>query len=267
MNDPPKLSVPAPSRGPSFPLRETPARRLAEHTADYLSDTELLSLLLKGSVSDTRSLEAARHLLAMHGSLTALAELTLEELQSVSGIGPAGASAVQSALALAARLTREKHPEGAPLESPASVASLMRGRFRTAGRETLYALMLNTRHRLIRQEMITTGLVDRSQAHAREVFRTAIRVNSSRIVLVHNHPGGDPTPSAQDIACTKNLVSAGGIIGIGVLDHMIIGRPDALEAVFGEIEEGGFHHPGCDQEKCPACGGRIISCGCPEGGG
>lgn len=222
MNDPPRLfRSPAET---SFPRRETPAFRLAEHTARYLSDTELLSLLFKGSLSDARSLDTARKLLCRHGSLTSISKLTLDELQNVSGIGPASAASIQSALALAVRLNRERHPDGTALESPAAVADYMRDEFRPLSQEHFYSLLLNTKHRLIRAEMITAGLVDRSQVHAREVFRTAIRVNCSRIILTHNHPSGDPTPSAQDINCTKNLVSAGKIVGIQVLDHVIIGR-------------------------------------------
>ena len=106
---------------------------------------------------------------------------------------------------------------------PVSVANIMRPLLQTAEQESFWVLMLDTKHRVREIHEATRGLVDRSQVHAREIFREAIRHNSSRIVLSHNHPSGDPTPSAQDIACTRDLVAAGKIIGIDVLDHVIIG--------------------------------------------
>lgn len=197
--------------------------RLAESSAKYLSDEELLSLLIKGP-SCRDAVQKARKLIRYYGSLTALSQLPMDELQKLEGIGNASASAISSAFALAARLSREQHSDKIPLESPQAVSDFMREEYRGMVQETFYLLLLNTKHRLIRREIITTGLVDRSQIHAREVFRSAISANSSRVIITHNHPSGDPTPSQQDINCTTSLVSAGKIIGIEVLDHVVIGR-------------------------------------------
>ena len=109
------------------------------------------------------------------------------------------------------------------LDSPESVAALMRPVFAGREQEEFHALLLNTRNELLCDEPVTVGLIDRTQVHPREVFRRAVRESCSRVLLVHNHPGGDPTPSAQDIAATRQLVEAGKIIGIEVLDHVVLG--------------------------------------------
>ena len=210
-----------------IPPHETPCCRLAERSAEYLSDTELLSLVLKGTMGTSRSLDTARRLLSVAGSIRDLAGLSLAELQRFPGIGLNLACRIQSALALARRLHRPAAAQGRSMTSPATVAEYMRPVISHLEQEEFHALLLNTRHHLIRDLMITRGLVDRSQIHARALFRPAIRDSCSRIVMVHNHPSSDPTPSARDIACTKNLVNAGRVIGIEVLDHVIIGEPTA----------------------------------------
>jgi len=217
--------------GPLLPLYpgdppepETPASRLAESGAEYLSDAELLSLLLSSRMSSRRSLALARDLLCAHGGLRPLADLTVGELSRFSGIGRATACAIQSALAMARRLNRHVAGVRPRLETPGDVGAYLGPSIRGRHQEEFHALLLDTKHALLRDERITVGLVDRSQVHAREVFRRAIRESCSRIILVHNHPSGDPTPSAQDIACTKNLAAAGKIVGIEVLDHVIIGE-------------------------------------------
>ena len=110
------------------------------------------------------------------------------------------------------------------LEAPGDVAELMRPVFAGRKQEEFHVLLLDTKHRLIADELVTVGLLDRSQIHPREVFRSAIRESCSRVILTHNHPSGDPTPSSQDIESTNTLVAAGKIIGIDVLDHIILGR-------------------------------------------
>jgi DNA repair protein RadC len=113
------------------------------------------------------------------------------------------------------------HPK---MEHPESVADYMKPLLMDKEQEEFWVLMLDTKTRLIEAKIATIGLLDRSQIHAREVFRDAIVANCSRIIVCHNHPSGDPTPSPQDISCTKNLVAAGRIIGIEVIDHVIIGK-------------------------------------------
>ena len=109
------------------------------------------------------------------------------------------------------------------IQGPEDAANVMRPLLHEKPQEEFWVLMLNTKHTVTAMHCVTVGLLDRSQVHAREVFRQAITDNCSRIVLCHNHPSGDPTPSAQDISCTRDLVAAGKIVGIEVLDHVVIG--------------------------------------------
>ncbi len=213
-----------PETVPVMPEHETPCHRLAEHSADYLSDTELLSLLLNSNKGPEASLQIARKLIATHGSLNRLMSLSLTELKRFPGIGTSGACAIQGALGLARRLQRAKPSERPLITTPQEVAGYMRPVIAHLQQEEFHALLLDTKHHLLRDCMITRGLVDRSQVHAREVFRPAIQESCSRIILVHNHPSGDPTPSSQDISCNNNLVAAGRLVGIEVLDHVIIGE-------------------------------------------
>lgn len=207
-----------------LPDHERPRERLARLGADSLSDGELLAIMLRSGRRGRSALELARDLMSeASGSLTALASRTPAELQSVAGVGPAKAAQIHAAFTLAHRLSRCLTAPAPSLESPAQVADLMRESLRGKQQEEFHALMLNTKHRLLRDECITVGLLDRSPVHAREVFRAAVRESCGRIILVHNHPSGDPTPSSQDISSTKNLVEAGKIVGIEILDHVIIG--------------------------------------------
>jgi len=205
-------------------VTETPAYRLAENSADYLSDADLLSLLIIGTCGADRSLEIARELIAKFGTLRRLATLSLTELQQCPGIGRMRACAIYSALALAQRLQRPSGEEPVSFTSPDVVWEYMHGLLAHKDQEELYVLLLNTKNRLLASRQITKGLVDQSCVHAREVFRAAIRENCSKLILCHNHPSGDPSPSNHDITCTKELVAAGKIIGISVMDHVIIGR-------------------------------------------
>lgn len=211
-----------------MPDQERPRERLEAAGAHSLSDTELLAILLRTGRAGRSVIDVARDVLTTFGGdLSRIAMASLTELQQIRGIGRAKAIEIRAAFTLAHRLsTREKH-QRPKLESPAAVADLMREHFRPKKQEEFHALLLDTKHSLLRDECITVGLVDRSQVHAREVFRNAIRESCSRIILTHNHPSGDPTPSAQDISCTKNLVSAGKIVGIQILDHVIIGARTA----------------------------------------
>lgn len=212
-----------PSHVYTIPESETPAARIAEHGASYCSDRELVALLCARSLSVDRAGEAARDILqAVGDDLAALARWTVSELAAAAQVGEATARTVIAAAGLAARISAPKK-SAARLESPAQVADLMRETLRGKEQEEFHALLLNTKHALIRDETITIGLLDRSHVHAREVFRGAIRQNCARIVLVHNHPSGDPTPSHGDIASTNKLIEAGKVIGIEIMDHVVIG--------------------------------------------
>lgn len=228
----PPASVPADSSGsplplPPIPRSEWPAVRLAEHSPAYLSDAELISLLLPRTRPPHQVLETARVLLSTAGSVRGIAKMSIPELVNVDGIGTTAATSLKAALALASRSAAPEKQLRPSMESPSDVAGLMRPLFVHLEQEEFHALLLDTKHRLLRDALVTVGLLDRSPVHAREVFRQAVRESCARIILVHNHPSGDPTPSSQDVDCTRSLVKAGKIVGIEVLDHVIVGRASA----------------------------------------
>ena len=207
-----------------LPEHERPRERLLQQGVEALSDAELLAILLRTGTRDRSAVDLARDVLAAaDGCLARLAAASVTDLARVRGIGQAKAIEIQAAFALARRLRDTLAAERFRIQNPADVGELLREQLRGKPQEEFHVLLLDTRNYVLRDECITVGLVDRSQIHAREVFRTAIRENSSRVVLAHNHPSGDPTPSPQDIECTRSLVSAGKVFGIDVLDHVVLG--------------------------------------------
>jgi DNA repair protein RadC len=205
-----------------MPESEQPVNRVMEGNAEYMTDTELLSVLLRLASPDA-SLEASRSLLGMYGSLVELSRLPPSQIMTVPGIGKAGACTVHAAFALGRRMLHAPCRDQHRLEAPDSVAEHLASGFIGKVQEEFHVLLLDSRNCLIRDETVTIGLADRTQVHAREVFRQAIRENACRVILAHNHPSGDPTPSPQDIDCTRSLVAAGKVIGIEILDHVVVG--------------------------------------------
>lgn len=211
-----------------MPELERPRERLEARGSDALSDAELLAILLRTGRCGRSALDVARDaLVCFGGSLDRLAEASLGELRKIPGIGRAKAIEIHAALSLARRVGSGERLRRSRLVGPAAVCLAMRDQFHGKRQEEFHVLLLDTKNRLIEDQLVTKGLVDRSQVHAREVFRQAIRESCSRVILVHNHPSGDPTPSAPDLEATAKLRSAGEIIGIEVMDHVVIGAPSA----------------------------------------
>ena len=206
------------------PESERPRERLAEHGADKLSPAELVAILLRTGLKGTNVLDVAKTLVGRYGTLTALAQAKLEDLQSIKGIGRDKAVTLVAAFALARRMAEELRTGSPVLDNPEVIADLLREENRLREVETLQVVLLNTRRRLIRIEPISNGTLDTILVHAREVFRRAIASNASAIVLVHNHPSGDPMPSEADIKITRDLIRAGQLLKIEVLDHIILGH-------------------------------------------
>lgn len=186
---------------------------------EHANNTELLSTLT-GKF-------AAQVLMEQYGALTNLAAASFDDLQTVKGIGKGKAAAIKSAFLLAQRLSREACPEAALLDTPERVADLFREQNRALTVETLQAAFLNTRRRLISVQTLSHGILDTLLVHPREVFAPAISKRAAAIVLVHNHPSGDPTPSEADIKVTRDLIRAGQLLKIDLLDHVILGKPTA----------------------------------------
>jgi DNA repair protein RadC len=206
------------------PASERPRERLVAQGADALSQAELIGILLRTGLKGANAVEIGRQVVQKYGSLQSLAQASLEDLQTVKGIGRDKAVTLVAAFTLARNMARELRVESPVLDTPEAVANLMREDNRLRRVETFQVLLLNTRRRLIRAAEISDGTLDTLLVHPREVFEKAITAGAAAIVLVHNHPSGDPTPSEADIKVTRDLIRAGQLLKIEVLDHVIIGR-------------------------------------------
>jgi DNA repair protein RadC len=207
-----------------IPEHERPRERLAEKGPAALRDAELVAILLRTGLQGRSAIEVAQDLLKQFGNFHRLAGASLKELQSIKGVGRDKAITLQAAFALARRMVGELRRESPELDKPERIADLLREDIRLYQVESFHIVLLNTRRRLISVESISQGTLDTLLVHPREVFKPAIAANASAIVLVHNHPSGDPSPSEADIKVTRDLIRAGQLLKIEVLDHVILGH-------------------------------------------
>ena len=204
--------------------QDRPRERLVLEGADALSNAELIAILLRTGLKGYSAIHIAQQLLARFGTLNGLARAPLEELRQVKGVGRDKAVTLKAAFTLARKMAAEMQSESPLLDTPERIADLLREESRPQDVEQFRVVLLNTRRRLIGLESISQGTLDTLLVHPREVFKRAIAANASAVVLVHNHPSGDPTPSEADIKVTRDLIRAGQLLKIEVLDHVIIGR-------------------------------------------
>src|SRR2546421_1466546 len=223
--------------------KDRPRERLAAEGAEALSNADLVAILLRTGMKGYSAIHIAEQLLARFGTLEMLARASLDELRQVKGVGRDKAIALKSAFTLAQRMARELQQEMPVLDTPERVADLLREDNRLHSVEHFQVVLLNTRRKLIRVEQISRGTLDTILVHPREVFKLAIAANASGLVLVHNHPSGDPTPSEADIKVTRDLIRAGQLLKIEVLDHVIIGKRTAERAKdFVSLRELGYFY-------------------------
>lgn len=207
--------------------KDRPRERLAAEGADALSNAELIAILLRTGMKGYSALNIGHQLLAKHRTLDALSRASLDELRQIKGIGRDKAVTLKAAFTLARKMAAELRAESPVLDTPERIADLLREDCRPQEVEQFLVVLLNTRRRMIGLETISQGTLDTILVHPREVFKRAITANASAIVLVHNHPSGDPTPSEADIKVTRDLIRAGQLLKIDVLDHVIIGKSTA----------------------------------------
>ncbi len=227
-----------------IPEHERPRERLAEKGAAALRDAELVAILLRTGLQGRSAIEVAQDLLTQFVTFNRLAGASLKQLQSIKGIGRDKAITLQAAFALAQRMVGEFRRDSPTLDTPERIADLLREDARHYSVESFQVVLLNTRRRLIGIERISQGTLDTILVHPREVFRPAIAANASAIVLVHNHPSGDPTPSEADIRVTRDLIRAGQLLKIDVIDHVILGhktREDGRD--YASLRELGYFYP------------------------
>ena len=226
------------------PASERPRERLVARGPDALTQAELIAILLRTGLKGTNVVEVGQNLLRkFDGSLNALALASVDEVQKIPGIGSDKAATLVAAFALARRMEQERREESPVLDNPVTVVNFMRESNRLKNVESFQVLLLNTRKKLIRVEEISQGLLDTLLVHPREVFRAAIVANAAGILLVHNHPSGDPTPSEADIKVTRDLIRAGQLLKIEVVDHVIIGCASSARVKdYSSLRELGFFY-------------------------
>ena len=213
--------LPAGIRG--WPAAERPREKLAARGAHSLGDADLLAILLRTGTKGKSAVELAMGLLKRFGTLKNLAARLPRELREQAGLGEAKAATVVAALELGRRLASERDRPRAQFKASADVAAHFSPLMRHLKREVFKIALLDSAHRLIRTKSVTGGTLNLALVHPREVFREAVVESAAGLVLVHNHPSGDPVPSDEDVRLTRQLVGAGETLGIQVLDHVIIG--------------------------------------------
>jgi DNA repair protein RadC len=206
------------------PINERPRERLIARGPDALTHAELVAILLRTGLKGTNVVQIGQQLINKYGSLQALALASVAELKQMPGVGGDKAATLVAAFALARRMERERLEESPVLDNPETVVRFIREANRLRNVESFQVLLLNVRQRFVRAEEISQGTLDTLLVHPREVFRAAIVGNAASILLVHNHPSGDPTPSEADIKVTRDLIRAGQLLKISVVDHIILGR-------------------------------------------
>jgi len=209
----------------AVPLPERPRERLIQNGPEHLQTAELIGLLLRTGLPGSNAVVLGQSLHRHFGSLASLSRASHGELARFRGVGPGKAAILMAALELGRRVSREAIGSAPVLDTPARIAALLADTASGWKAERMVVLLLNTRCRLIRMETVTEGLVDQVLVHPREIFRPAITSGAHSIVLVHNHPSGDPSPSEADIRITREILRAGMLLRIEVLDHVILGRP------------------------------------------
>ena len=207
-----------------WPVLDRPRERLRTLGPASLATRELLAILIGSGGGGRSALDIATELMrASDSSLRRLATMPSGSIESIPGVGPAVAARIGAALELGRRLAREGPEERPRIRGPRDVYDRCAPEMRDLGQEEFRLLLLSTQHAVTREVVVTRGVLDASVVHPREVFRVAIAENAAAVLLVHNHPSGDPTPSPEDRAVTKQLVEAGVVIGIPVVDHVVIG--------------------------------------------
>lgn len=206
-----------------MPRCERPRERLLRVGPAALSSAELIAIVLRTGVRGQSALALAGSVLQTFGGVRGIASVSTQDLATHKGIGPVKAVQIKAAIELGRRAFMLEPEDLVQINGPQDVAELIVGDMRYLDREHFRVVILNAKNRVEDLVTISVGSLDSSLAHPREVFKECVRRNCARVILVHNHPSGDPTPSDADIAITRRLASCGMILGIEVLDHIIVG--------------------------------------------
>ncbi|WP_078556898.1 RadC family protein [Bacillus alkalicellulosilyticus] len=217
------------------PTSERPRERMIQEGARYLSNQELLALILRSGTKEESVLQLAQKVLHHFDGLSLLREATINELVQIKGIGSAKAVEICAAIELGRRATAYQTEERVVIRSPEDVANYVMEDMRSLSQEHFVILLLNTKNHVLHRQTIFIGSLNASLVHPREVFKESFRRSAASIIALHNHPSGDPGPSREDIEVTKRLAECGKLLGIELLDHIIIG-----DRKFVSLKEKGY---------------------------
>lgn len=206
-----------------LPTNERPRERLVKYGAEALSNAELLAIILRVGTQEYSAIGMAEHMLGRFNGLKGIATAGIEDLSAIKGLGTAKAAQIQAMVELGKRLAASVGDSRTTIRSPQDAADMLMPELRDAPQEHFKALYLNTKCEVMKARTITIGCLDASLITPRELFREGIACNCASVIVAHNHPSGDPSPSKEDVDVSKRLVQAGLMIGIEVLDHVVIG--------------------------------------------
>lgn len=218
-----RVSPPSRSGIAHWPHSERPRERLLRDGPECLSDAQLLAILLRVGRQDSSAVQVGMEILHRLEGLKGLANRSLEELCAIRGVGPAKAAQIKAAIELGKRVLSTPLHNGTRITNSQSVFAHYYPLLRDLRREVCKVILLDAKHAVIRDLTISEGSLTTSVVHPREVFNEAVRESAAAVIVLHNHPSGDPQPSAEDRTLTARLQEAGAILGIQVLDHIIIG--------------------------------------------
>lgn len=210
----------------NLPSSEQPDEKLEQHGSETLSDAELLAIIIRTGTNKERSIDVAYRVLKKAGrenGLLSLNQMTLEELMEIKGIGKVKAIQLKAVAELAKRMSKANKNRTSCFTNPRQIAEYYMEDMRHLQHEEILLIMMNTKNQIIKEKRISVGTVNASILSPREVYVHALSNRAVHIVLLHNHPSGDPTPSREDIQITGTIKKAGELIGIGLMDHIIIG--------------------------------------------
>ncbi|WP_033445779.1 RadC family protein [Ornithinibacillus scapharcae] len=217
------------------PKEDRPRERLLSLGASHLSNQELIAILLGSGTKDESVMALANRVLMHFEGLKLLKDATIEELTAIKGVGVAKGVLILSALEIGKRLSQYKPAERYVIRSPEDGADYLMEELRNLNQEHFVVIFLNTKNQIIHRQTIFIGSLNASIVHPREVYREAVKRSAASIIVAHNHPSGDPTPSQEDIHVTRRLAESGKMIGIELLDHLVIG-----DRKFVSLKEKGY---------------------------
>ena len=221
-----------------MPQDDRPREKLIARGASALTDSELIAILLRTGLPGANAVDVAAQLLKRYKSLNGLSRCTVDEIKDIPGIGPAKAVQLVAAFGLGQRLAKETLARE-KIDSPELVYELVGPEMRVLHKESLRVILLDTRYHLVRIQEVSLGSLNESIAHPRDVFRPAVISSAYAVIVVHNHPSGDPSPSQADHSLTRRLAEAAELLQIKLLDHIIIGAPAEGRPPYFSFKEAG----------------------------